>query len=1355
MKKIYALGLFFVMLVCAGFQASALTVTIEWDIPGSVEIRPESRSDAPVALSPDQTSYVYETSASYGYCYVTAADGYKLISAATTDGSVTYSPVTYYSPNFILGSLGSAEDGKTIKVVCEKIVRENTFTIDVVNGLDYLTAKFTGTDYTLDLKAGENTYIFNPSIDNPLQISLQGISEAYSVTLNGTPVEKNSWYARYDVTVTDNSVLKIQVVENESDLPKKCLFTIDYGSDMEGCLFNIYNRTFGYFIEPKDLVDNSVEIIGKSELRVNLIEDDYTYSKFTLNGEDITDSYKNGSVTFTLPNENSVLRIEGTKKAVTYVDFTGYIVNPEAVDFRLTYSGDNLEKPETEAIDNDITVDGIVFPKDATKKVVISVPEKTGQIFFSVENGYYISTLYCTLAGKTEVHSGSMSINAKNDGTTFYMYVDKLPASYPFNVTTTGDELRATVKSSNPIINMWDNPEGISVELSPGEKEYSFIPGYETPLVFSFMGTDTASPAVYLDGAPVTGTTNSNSGAKDFEITPYSPVEGSAIAEGVQSTVSVYNSSTSRPTMSGASLQLEDGLQAEFFYSPVRHIADAAGQQVISGTQMIVKPASTDVIITYKDEEVALDANGEFVFNATGNARNNVVVISLPKKYVDIAVTPADGATVKCISTLKITVPNIDPNFEKMMEADADVLTTAAVKNADETLATVAEMEEPTSDEEGNIIYTLVLSESVTEAGEYTIDIPEGAFVEKAWSDADEAFVPVSGGYISASYVGTVTVDPNMISILDDYTLDPESGATVKEISVVAVTFNQIPSYEYFSNWEFPNAEFTNGTETVQAIVNYDWSSEGENRVMNVMPVDENEEFTTISTPGNWTLTIAAGTFTLNGEENSEIIAKYTIDADAPAYILAPASGSDVDNLSKISITFPDVTEVEYNELPILIDGPEYNASSVEVFGIGNTRTVSFRNPTAEGKYTVTFPAGAFTLDGNASEETIAFYNFACSWALTPAPGSVIEEFSNIVLTFPKATKVEMVGSETSMMLTNGNSYATPYLECVKDETAAVPTFILSLPREAQVPPVGTYTLVIEEGVFDVDGKESVEINAEYTIEHDVTTGYIQTPDGTIVYQDYGFDFAFIFDETSTITSPAKSAVHITLDDEEIPASAYDMMAEGNMLMFMVFDPNYCKAGTLRVKIDEGAFRISNVSNAAIEATWNVVAPKTYTVVVTPEAPESGKYVNDLSVIYIYFPEATSGEVFNEYGVSLRKPDYSYSQTGTMTLVDEGEEGVKFMVTFNPAPTTAGTYNFEAREGSFTLDGSQASPEILISYAFDKDYNSIAGIYADENGNVTVYTLDGRAVLVDAPADKVKDLDNGFYIINGQKVCIK
>ncbi|MDE7386367.1 MAG: hypothetical protein K2N28_04440 [Muribaculaceae bacterium] len=1364
MKKFYSLFLLLTMLLFTSGRASAVSATLQWDTPGTVALQLGNMSGPYAELSADQTSYEYETSSTYSSVYVYPAEGYALVNAVSTDGSITRTPSSYGGKQYINISITNTTNGLTYKINVVKIERNETFDIDIVNGLDYVTATF-ASGYTLDLKKGKNTYNFNPTIDGRLTLGFKNNVTPYSITLNGEPVA--SFYGSYRIdNLTQGSNLVIRVLEEEEIVDEKtdCKLTVEYGDGMEGSLVSIFDKTEFNVYFASEITDNSIVCKVGNKIKVNLNTEDYTYSNVTLDGKSLT--IVDGSyVEFEMPKaESAILKIEGNARVWGTINFTGYIMGAEGVEFSEAYLGTALEMPAGESFSGSYSVGGYTLNSENSKQYTIPVSEKVGKIFFRPKAGYYIADNYILEKGKPEQHGGSASLFPDVDGTTFYMIVKKLETPYSFNVTATGTTYSGKLGSTNPITDCWSNPTGLNKMLTAGTTEaISFYPGYSVPVLLSVSGASTVNDAaVYLDGAPLQGTMNSESNVPEYTFTPYVPTAGDGIAEGAKSDVQVYLSSA-RPSLSGVSLELVGNAQAQIFYSDFRHVADPAGQTLISDTKVIVKPASKNLVVKYKGQPVELDENGEYIFNVKGAARNNIVTVSPAPKYTAIVdVDPATGSTVKKINEIKVIVPILDEEMSTMLSTDEAKIKAVTLTDGTNTY-NPAEIGEPQAkyNDTWEVIgmeYPLLFTTAVTTAGNYTLTIPEGTFYEAAWDDATEAYTEVTGGYITSEYKATYTVDPSALSPIEDYTVSPVSGSELETIDQIDITFNQLKYADVFAGFENPETVTMTCGELEHEC--YIWINDEEQDVLklSIVPMNEDWENDPITTPGVWTL--VTNDITYKGEA-VELHLTYTVTGKTAAYTITPEPGSTVDNLSEVTITFPDATTVDYNELPVTIKGADYEASSTDVHGSGNSWTVSFRNPAYDGEYTVTFPAGAFTIDGEESQEATATYTFESAYVLTPESGSILDNVE-ITIAFPHATNVEYVGSSASIMFTNNSSYASPSMNCVKDATASVPTFVISLPSTAQKPALGNYNLIIEEGAFEIDGKASAAIFADYTVEHSVSNLYNQDPDGTIVYTDWGISFALIFDETASITAPAKSAIDITVDGETVPANAYDYMVEGNYLMFMIFDPTYYKEGELNLKITEGAFKIGKMDSPAIDAKWNVVAPKTFEAVITPNENDKDHEVGPIEVAYINFPEATTGDIFNEYGVSLRNTAYSYTETATIEKVEtaktmaDGDEakGVTFAVKF-PKATASGEYILSVREGTFVLDGVYSSPELTATYYVNATLTGISAILANGCDKVTVVTVDGKVIYNDAAVEVVNDLETGFYIINGQKLFIK
>ena len=391
--------------------------------------------------------------------------------------------------------------------------------------------------------------------------------------------------------------------------------------------------------------------------------------------------------------------------------------------------------------------------------------------------------------------------------------------------------------------------------------------------------------------------------------------------------------------------------------------------------------------------------------------------------------------------------------------------------------------------------------------------------------------------------------------------------------------------------------------------------------------------------------------------------------------------------------------------------------------------------------------AGAFSFEGESSPEIVAEYTIdseAPDYPIWPAPGSTITDASEFIIEFSGAYDVEFTGSTFDFMLTNGGSYASPGMDCTPVEGKSN-AFRLTLPEGAQNPPMGRLQLIINEGAFELDGTPSPMISATYTLEHQVSTEWTATPENTIVIGDFGINWGFVFDESAVVSVANPSGISVRINDEEV--TGYEIMAENNYLLMGIYDMSLLKAGTLSVTVEADAIKLSGASGPAIEYSWELLENKTFTYEVSPSG---GGIAGDLSKITVRFPEATSVDVFNAYGATLRGQN-NYICTATVTVVENAEVPT-VELTFNPAPTEDDAYTLQCMQGAFVLDEVFESPSIEVVYNLVTGIDMI-GIDADTP--VTVVTVDGRVLYRDTPAGSIRDLEKGIYIINGRKTLIK
>lgn len=702
-----------------------------------------------------------------------------------------------------------------------------------------------------------------------------------------------------------------------------------------------------------------------------------------------------------------------------------------------------------------------------------------------------------------------------------------------------------------------------------------------------------------------------------------------------------------------------------------------------------------------------------------------------------------------------------------------------------------AEWGEPEMEGEEELILPVVF-DVVSEPGTYTLTVPEGVIVEQDYNG-------VETGYYNMEYSATFTVNPDMASKLDYYSLKPASYATLNKISYLQIMFDEYSLMDGYiqTDDEGEQPTITKGNTTYELYVGMDWNGE-DAQTFNMNPYDvESDEDIIITEAGVWTLNIPAGYFTFGVESSPAITATYVVDPDfVPEYTYeaTPENGSalELPNGSDFSImfTFDGVDEIGFDsyEGELATWSVTYNGESVrkveESMGSGEANNGwSFRRYfggnqmiicinrqvfAAPGVLNIIADKGAYTLDGNAGtaiDYTLTFgdvknYNAE----IIPASGTEVNlsDLKDITISFPSAETAEYDADKAEIMLqVPGGYFSRP--EVTKVEGAAVPTFNINFAdvESAESQAGGSARLTIYKGTFMLDGtQESADIDASWKVKRisEVNTSWLPSPENgyDIVNSGFGIYAAFVFDEYETLrtTSEFYDNVIVKFQGETLAASDYEIMIqEGYKLLVNLYEGRFVDpelTGELQVIIPEGCLTVSGVTVPAIDYTWNVIKAKTYTCILTPS---SGETVGSLAEFTIEFPEAKTAELFRINFISLSSDDYfTYGVTIPSSVeAAEDAEHPTFKVTFDKAPTVAGDYTFKVDAEAFTLDGSQVSPAIEANYKFDPTVSGVDGIESGNDGTVTVITVDGRVVLKDAAASRLSELEKGIYVINGKE----
>ena len=230
---------------------------------------------------------------------------------------------------------------------------------------------------------------------------------------------------------------------------------------------------------------------------------------------------------------------------------------------------------------------------------------------------------------------------------------------------------------------------------------------------------------------------------------------------------------------------------------------------------------------------------------------------------------------------------------------------------------------------------------------------------------------------------------------------------------------------------------------------------------------------------GRYTLDIPAGLFTVDGTAN-EAYAQSTFTYKKPSLEITKDWTSWAELFTEkymmpreVTITINNATEVTVTEglvATLTVGETTYN-STVNFTNDGNNYWISFKFAEIEtiyhseedfiqGKYTLTIPAGLYTVNGEVNDEETATFTYGKAvveeytvTSISPAVGNVTE-LSSIEIAFSNNTKPEL------LIVTNG---ANKRFFFMPKDGAFVAVAPLQNYAEAPITEPGTYTLDLSE----------------------------------------------------------------------------------------------------------------------------------------------------------------------------------------------------------------------------------------------------------------------------------------------------
>lgn len=485
----------------------------------------------------------------------------------------------------------------------------------------------------------------------------------------------------------------------------------------------------------------------------------------------------------------------------------------------------------------------------------------------------------------------------------------------------------------------------------------------------------------------------------------------------------------------------------------------------------------------------------EETFTATEDGTFNpeltspITVLAPTNTFAFESTTPADNANLLELSTVKVTYADVPTLATE--GASVDVINTETSTAV--TTATVAY----DAEDWNSVVFTLAAA--ITTPGTYTLTIPD----EFIWNSQYNESAEDNGVSQGATYTPATTLTFTVIGPIAPISITPADQSEVESFTSATITFEEDVTYNELIEVTIAQR---NGLYYQKATVSVDGAT---------VTVSAPEEITEV---GTYAISVPAGAFsTTDGRTNEAFTTMFTITepagpADTFVYTsVVPADGSEVAELSSITVTYPQWVCDYINETPFNVVDAESNVVTTASLTYNDNWEdvviVLEETITAEGTYTITVPAGYIYsnegYDPSAADKGVsngAIYNpeFTLTYtvkaasepintfvykSVDPANESVVKELGDITITFPANvanevtdTPINVINSEDGSTVTTatlGFPLGEGYDKVVLRLTAAV--------KEN-----GTYTITVPEGyIYDYD---DAICNPEFTLTYTVDT---------------------------------------------------------------------------------------------------------------------------------------------------------------------------------------------------------------------------------------------------------------------------
>ena len=506
--------------------------------------------------------------------------------------------------------------------------------------------------------------------------------------------------------------------------------------------------------------------------------------------------------------------------------------------------------------------------------------------------------------------------------------------------------------------------------------------------------------------------------------------------------------------------------------------------------------------------------------------------------------------------------------------------------------------------------------------------------------------------------------------------------------------------------------------------------------------INDAEKMASFKKAGTYEVTFPAGFFKLGNEEVGSFSFTYNVKtgvSDEPAefkYTLTPNPAETTKSLSQITLKFEDVSYIDFSSTPSLIatleseDGSLKLTSGYPTSNFVNEIVIPFGNQETEwvdGKYTLTVNPGTINLNDDNWDEGLHPGNFQ----------GLKAEF-NLKYEAPKPAP--KLSDHISLYLpsnfdANKNNTRDFGMEMVVFGLNVTDTEMVAA-KEADWIYMNYYA----------PGSEEPELMCSFA------------PDNELQVSITGI--GAMDDNDSLIEFPAQTYLQLHFNYYEDDEIYGDFHKESAL---------YKRDGRYEIVIPNGAFLLNDEKMEGVTLNFNYSASEpevdfTYTL-----NPADGAAVgilesaDDKNVIRfgINFPNATNIDYKGNGGGVLKDPE-GVNVSSQYPEIDYDTKTITYKFGGSKTTWKEGQYTFQIKKNYIAVNlgfldtGDEGNfPGLTATYIFSKSTSGVALIGIEAADSYDVYTLDGRLVSKGLAPEEMGTLENGLYIINGQKVLLR